>query len=165
MDLALGLIETKGLVGAIEAADAMLKAANVKLISREKITAALITIKVAGEVAAVQHAVDAGAYAAQRVGQLISAHVIPRPDDLIDTIIFSHPGKKRKRGEGRRKNAPEKSEEEPKTDSILKLEELEKLTVVDLRRRAREFQGFPIKGREISRAGKEELLKHFKALL
>lgn len=87
MQLALGLIETKGLIGAIEAADAMLKAADVKLINKEKITAALVTVEVVGEVAAVKSAVDAGVAAAQRVGQLISAHVIPRPDDQIEDII------------------------------------------------------------------------------
>lgn len=87
MLLALGLIETKGLIGAIEAADAMLKAANVKLINKEKITAALVTIEIVGEVAAVQSAVDAGAAAAQRVGQLISAHVIPRPDDQLEDFL------------------------------------------------------------------------------
>ena len=87
MLLALGLIETKGLIGAIEAADAMLKAANVKLINKEKITAALVTIEIVGEVAAVKSAVDAGAAAAQRVGQLISAHVIPRPDDQIEELL------------------------------------------------------------------------------
>jgi len=88
MQLALGLIETKGLIGAIEAADVMVKTANVKLVGKEKITAALVTIKVIGEVAAVKAAVDAGAAAAQRVGQLISAHVIPRPDDQLDGFIL-----------------------------------------------------------------------------
>lgn len=88
MQLALGLIETKGLIGAIEAADAMVKAANVKLVSKEKITAALVTVKIIGEVAAVKAAVDAGAAAAQRVGQLVSAHVIPRPDDQLEEIIY-----------------------------------------------------------------------------
>ncbi len=88
MQLALGLIETKGLIGAIEAADAMLKAANVKLISKEKITAALVTIKIVGEVAAVRSAIDAGAAAAQRVGQLVSTHIIPRPDDQLEPFIY-----------------------------------------------------------------------------
>jgi len=88
MELALGLIETKGLIGAIEAADAMLKAANVKLISKEKITAALVTIKIVGEVAAVRSAIDAGAAAAQRVGQLVSTHIIPRPDDQLIPFIY-----------------------------------------------------------------------------
>ncbi len=91
MQLALGLIETQGLIGAIEAADAMLKAANVKLVSKEKITAALVTVKVVGEVAAVKSAVDAGAAAAQRVGQLISTHVIPRPAAELEPLIYDHP--------------------------------------------------------------------------
>jgi len=87
MTLALGLIETKGLIGAIEAADAMVKAANVEIIGKEKITAALITIKIVGEVAAVKAAVDAGAEAAKRVGELVSTHVIPKPDDEMDAVL------------------------------------------------------------------------------
>lgn len=89
MEFALGLIETRGLVGAIEAADAMLKAANVKLIGKEKSSAALVTIKIIGEVAAVKSAIDAGAAAAQRVGELISTHVIPRPAEEIDPLIVN----------------------------------------------------------------------------
>jgi ethanolamine utilization protein EutM len=80
MPQALGLVETKGLVGAIVAADAMLKAANVSLIGKEKVSPALITIKIIGETAAVKSAIEAGAAAAQRVGQLISMHLIPHPD-------------------------------------------------------------------------------------
>ena len=83
MPFALGMIETKGLIGAIEAADAACKAADVKLISSEKVKGALINIKIIGEVAAVQSAVDAGAAAARRLCDLVSAHVIPNPiDDL-----------------------------------------------------------------------------------
>ncbi len=89
MQLALGLIETKGLVGAIEAADAMLKAANVKLIGKEYVGGALVVIKIIGDVAAVKSSVDAGASAAQRVGHLVSTHVIPRPDDQLETILYS----------------------------------------------------------------------------
>ncbi|RMD49641.1 MAG: BMC domain-containing protein [Ignavibacteria bacterium] len=87
MKFALGLIETKGLVGAIEAADAMVKAAQVKLVAKEIVTGALVNVRVEGEVAAVKSAVDAGAAAAQRVGQLVSAHVIPRPDDQLDGML------------------------------------------------------------------------------
>lgn len=87
MQLALGLIETKGLIGAIEAADAMAKAANITIVGKEKSTAALVTIKIAGEVAAVKSAVDAGAAAAQRVGELVSTHVIPRPSEEIVPLI------------------------------------------------------------------------------
>ncbi len=80
---ALGLIETKGLVGVIEATDAMLKAANVTLIGRIGIGAAYVTTLVKGDVGSVRAAVEAGAEAASRVGELVSAHVIPRPDDAV----------------------------------------------------------------------------------
>ncbi len=98
MELALGLIETKGLVGAIEAADAMVKAAEVKLVGKEKVTGALMLVKVIGEVAAVKSAVDAGSVAAQRVGELVSVHVIPRPDDQIDPLIIEQLKKEKKTG-------------------------------------------------------------------
>ena len=80
MPKALGLIETRGLVAAIEAADAMVKAANVKIVGKEQTNPALITIKIVGDVAAVKSAVDAGAAAAQKVGELVSIHVIAQPD-------------------------------------------------------------------------------------
>ena len=88
MNFALGLIETKGLVGAIESADAMMKAAEVKLISKEYSSGGLVVIKIMGETAAVKASVDAGSVAAQRVGELVSAHVIPRPDDQVDLLLF-----------------------------------------------------------------------------
>lgn len=84
---AIGLIETKGLVAAIEAADAMVKAANVKLISRETSGAQLVTIIVTGEVGAVKSATEAGATAAKRIGTVVSVHVIPRPHSDVDGII------------------------------------------------------------------------------
>ncbi len=87
MSRALGLVETKGLIGAIEAADAMAKAANVTIIGRETVKPAMVTIKIVGETAAVKHAVEAGAYAAKAVGQLISVLVIPQPDDQILNIM------------------------------------------------------------------------------
>ena len=80
---ALGMVETKGLVGAIEAADAMLKAANVELVGNEKIGSGLVTVMVRGDVGAVKAAVDAGAAAAERVGVVISTHVIPRPPQVV----------------------------------------------------------------------------------
>lgn len=80
MKEALGMVETRGFVGAIEAADAMVKAANVTLIGRENIGSGLVTVMVKGDVGAVKAAVDAGAAAAKRVGELYSVHVIPRPD-------------------------------------------------------------------------------------
>ncbi|MHA2500248.1 MAG: BMC domain-containing protein, partial [Candidatus Hodarchaeales archaeon] len=81
---ALGLIETKGLVGAIEAADAMVKAANVTLIGKEQIGGGYVTVMVRGEVGAVKAAIDAGAASARKVGELISVHVIPRPHDEVE---------------------------------------------------------------------------------
>lgn len=87
MGEALGLIETKGLVGAIEAADAMTKSANVTLVGYEKIGSGLVTVMVRGDVGAVKASVDAGAVAAEKVGQLISKHVIPRPHSDVEKIL------------------------------------------------------------------------------
>src|SRR5690348_18238904 len=84
---ALGMIETKGLVGAIEAADAMVKAANVVLVGREYIGSGYVTVHVRGDVGAVKAATDAGAAAARRVGELISVHVIPRPHQEVEKIL------------------------------------------------------------------------------
>jgi len=84
---ALGMIETKGLVGSIEAADAMVKAANVILIGKEYIGAGYVTVMVRGDVGAVKAATDAGAAAARRVGELIAVHVIPRPHELVEEIL------------------------------------------------------------------------------
>ncbi len=84
---ALGMVETKGLVGAIEAADAMVKAAQVSLFGKEKVTAGLVTMFVSGEVGAVKAATDAGAAAARRVGELVSVHVIPRPHEQLWRIV------------------------------------------------------------------------------
>ncbi|MBR3867045.1 MAG: BMC domain-containing protein [Butyricicoccus sp.] len=84
---ALGMIETKGLVGSIEAADAMLKAANVVLASKTHVGGGLVTVMVRGDVGAVKAAVDAGAAAAERVGELVSVHVIPRPAADVEYII------------------------------------------------------------------------------
>ena len=84
---AIGLIETRGLVGGVEAADAMVKAANVKLVGQERIGGGLVTVIVKGDVGAVKAATDAGAAAAKRVGELISVHVIPRPHTDLDAIL------------------------------------------------------------------------------
>ena len=234
MQLALGLIETKGLIGAIEAADAMVKAANVKLVSKEKITAALVTVKIIGEVAAVKSAVDAGAAAAQRVGQLVSAHVIPRPDDQLESIIYysslspeletKEPPKKTRSAESKtvkeiveekveanedlnnlfdsvEKSSEEivtlKKERKPKDQTkkletlsrldllrkealnemtnsgvaessspkeIPTIEYLSQLNVHELRHLARSFENFPIKGRQISRASRDELREYFEQI-
>jgi ethanolamine utilization protein EutM len=84
---ALGMIETRGLVGSIEAADAMVKTANVVLIGREYIGAGYVTVMVRGDVGAVKAATDAGAAAARRVGELISVHVIPRPHQEVEQYL------------------------------------------------------------------------------
>jgi ethanolamine utilization protein EutM len=84
---ALGLIETRGLIGAIEAADAMVKAANVQLIGKEYIGAGYVTVLARGDVGAIKAATDAGAAAARRVGELISVHVIPRPHAEVERIL------------------------------------------------------------------------------
>ena len=84
---AIGLVETTGLVAASEAADAMVKAANVRLISKEYVGSQLVTVIVTGEVGAVKAATEAGATAAKRIGNVVSVHVIPRPHGDVDSII------------------------------------------------------------------------------
>ena len=85
--IALGMVETKGLVGSVEAADAMVKAANVTLIGKVHVGGGLVTVMVRGDVGAVKAATDAGAAAAQRVGELVSVHVIPRPHPEVEGIL------------------------------------------------------------------------------
>ena len=100
---ALGMVETKGFVGGVEAADAMVKAANVQLIGKEYIGAGYMTVFVRGDVGAVKAATDAGAAAARRVGELISVHVIPRPHNEVERVLpkgigYSHDEKTLKDG-------------------------------------------------------------------
>ena len=87
MGEALGMIESKGLVGAIEAADAMTKSANVTLMGYEKIGSGLVTVMVRGDVGAVKAAVDAGTCAAEKVGEIVAQHVIPRPHTDVEKIL------------------------------------------------------------------------------
>ena len=87
LEYALGLVETRGLVGSIEAADVMVKTANVRILGTERIRNGLVTVQIIGEVAAVKAAVEAGSAAASRVGQLISSHVIPRPAEELEDIL------------------------------------------------------------------------------
>ncbi|MGF7186862.1 microcompartment protein CcmL/EutN [Desulfitispora alkaliphila] len=142
---ALGMVETKGLIGAIEAADVMVKTADVQLIEKVHIGGGLVTVMAEGDVGAVKAATDAGATAAMRVGKLISAHVIPRPHDDIklfypkSTII-----------------------QEAETEAIKKKRDKDKLqsyNVHELRKIARKTKGIAIQGREISKANKEQLIK------
>ena len=85
--LALGMVETRGFVGSVEAADAMAKAANVQVVGQVQIGAAYMTIMCRGDVGAVRAAVDAGAAAAKRVGELVASHVIPRPHDELERVL------------------------------------------------------------------------------
>ena len=139
---ALGLIETRGLVGAIEAADAGVKAAPVTLLGSERVDAALVTVLFAGDTASVKAAVDAGSAAASRVGELVSAHVIPRPDPQLGAL--EHDAED---GMAGRPSQP-----------------LSEMKVVDLRHLARQTPDFPLKGRELSSANREELLALFRRL-
>ena len=133
VDYALGLVETKGLVAAIEAADTMVKTAHVVLIGKEITRGALVTIKIIGDTAAVRSAVDAGAVAAQRVGELVSQHVIPRPDDELELLIFAEsqlPQNEREQILSKEPAPPVKidfstAEEEPKTQQSGNVDEIE----------------------------------------
>ena len=87
MKLALGMIETRGLIGAIEAADAMVKAANVHLIGKQQIGSGLVTVMVRGDVGAVKAAVEAGGAAGARLGEIVAVHVIPRPHADVEKIL------------------------------------------------------------------------------
>ncbi len=181
-ELAVGLIETRGLVAAIEACDAALKSADVKLISIDRVDAGLMTVKLVGEVAAVQSAVDAGRLAAARVGTLVAAHVIPRPDvGLHDELIYVEVRPHKKKQSESPLSAPSLSITSATSAPLISShsttstpttpmptadasktkrssEHLEQMTVQELRRYARTVPNFPIQGREISRAGKETLL-------
>lgn len=141
---ALGLLETFGLIAAIEGADAMLKAADVRLIAQERTVPGLITNTIIGETAAVRAAIDAGRAAAERVGQVVSAHVIPRPDGDVWTLL----GRTTVRAsddEAAKASAPDG---------------YEAMTVSELRSLAREQATEAFSGRTISRAPKQQLV-HF----
>lgn len=138
---ALGLVETKGLVAAIEAADVMTKAANVRLVGIELTMAALMTVQIVGETAAVQSAVDAGRVAAERVGELVSSHVIPRPASAVAKMQLYG------------------TETQPANPAFISSrKELGSMTVRELRALARKTSGISIQGRQIARANKEQLI-------
>jgi microcompartment protein CcmL/EutN len=155
IEYALGMIETRGLVAAIEAADAACKAANVKLVGKEYIGGGYVTIKIIGEVAAVKAAVDAGAAAAQRVGELVSVHVIPRPIDDLEMLIY--PEKPSEIAGGKLQVDPVELPDVESADELRK--HLESLSVAQLRTIARRIENIELTGREISKATKEELIE------
>ena len=146
---ALGLVETRGLVGAIEAADAGVKAAPVESAGSEYADAGLVTVFFRGDVAAVKAAVDAGAAAAERVGELVSVHVIPRPHPDLDMLA----------PEGRSLSAGSPADGPGRVSN-----DLPSMKVVELRRAARAVKNFPIKGRNLARAGREEMLDAFRSM-
>ena len=148
---ALGLVETRGLVAAIEAADAMVKAANVRLLGTEVTVAALVTVQVEGETGAVRASVAAGAAAAQKVGQLVGTHVIPRPH--TETYKILDVG-----------DVAGSTQDVPAV-SIPQAEELESMAVRELRELARQIPGLGISGRDISRANKQQLLDELRPKL
>jgi microcompartment protein CcmL/EutN len=172
MNYALGLVETKGLIAAIEAADAMVKTANVTLLGKERTDPALITIKIVGETAAVRAAVDAGAAAAQKVGELVSKHVIPRPAEGMEMLVFAKSVRSQEDVEDSLgEQLPPEREHDEATEEPLAMpenltpeqqeyyEKLNAMTVHELRSYARTVEGLHIYGREISRANKSQLME------
>lgn len=147
-ETALGLLETHGLVAGIEAADAMLKTADVRLVSIEQTIPALITIKIVGDVASVQASVDAGRAAAERVGRVVAAHVIPRPADEVRAMM--------------KLDAEPALEMAPAVRPAKNDPEYESMTVRELRAIARDIADFPLQGREVARARKDELVDELK---
>jgi len=153
---AIGLIETRGLVGAIEAADAAAKAGLVDLLAFEQVGGGLVSVRFSGDVAAVQVAVEAGVQAAQRIGEVICHNVMPAPHaDLLSTL--SPPSQPSKGAPGSRAPAPSSS---PSTE--LELERLEDVPVTRLRQLVRQLPDSQLKGRQVSRANKGELIAELK---
>ena len=130
-NIALGMIETKGLVGSIEAADAMVKAANVTLIGKVHVGGAYVTVMVRGDVGAVKAATDAGAAAAQRVGELISVHVIPRPHHEVEYILPSLPLMDEDDDDNGPDSPQNGGESEPEEESPAEIEEPEETAEPD----------------------------------
>ena len=158
----LGLIETVGLVGAIEACDAAAKTADVIISAAEITDAALVSLKIWGELGAVQAAVQAGSQAAARVGQLLSAHVIPNPDEELDVIMGNH-FKPEMNTFRTISNPPQSSNLKGMT--MAQSADIEKMSVTMLRSYARTIPNLAIRGREISKADKETLLNEIRKAL
>ena len=179
---ALGMIEVYGRLGAIEALDACLKAAETVLTGMVKVGGGLSTVLVEGDVAAVKAAVDAGSAAAQRVSRVISVHVIPRPHPEVWEMLNVHrpsapldpePEPEPKKPESEKpepkkklpeKKVPEEAKKEEASQEDAGQAELAKMTVSALRRAARETEGFPMTKEEIKFAKKGELLTAFAKL-
>ena len=160
-ETALGLLETHGLVAGIEAADAMLKTAEVRLVSIEQTIPALITIKIVGDVASVQASVDAGRAAAERVGRVVSAHMIPRPAAEVRAMMeLDGPRKPRTSSSSSSSSSAPKQRKSGRARSAEQQPDYESMTVRELRAAVRDIPDFPIQGRDVARARKSELLEH-----
>lgn len=169
---ALGLVETFGYIGAIEAADVCLKAANVKLIGVELVTGGLVTVGITGDVGAVKAAIDASKSAVEKVGRLISTHVIPRP--AVDTSKLLC-GSSKKADEVKKEKTVNKSEEDVNQDKTLTqievkhegdgflmldfIQQLNSMKVVELRVLARQLEGISMERNHIKFATRKELLE------
>jgi microcompartment protein CcmL/EutN len=181
-EYALGLIETSGLVAAIEAADAASKAAAVVVASAELTDATYMTLRIEGELGAVQAAVEAGARAAEAVGEVVAVHVIPNPDDGIEIVTPNrrytskyHPNEKRPPLSPEAKSPSRKAtpSRRPKRSSpkVARAEttqppvDLTGLSVAELRRTARSLTRLHLKGREISLANKKQLIDAIKRVM
>jgi len=161
-EYALGLVETRGLVGSVEAADVMLKTATVTLLAVEYVREGLVTVEVVGEVAAVQAAVSAAAAAVPRVGELLATHVIPRPADDLTSLLEQRQTRPRTGPKKTALSPPRKSEtkapQQGSSASDFDAESLEVMTVHQLRSLARSVEGLGIAGRQISKANKGQLI-------
>jgi microcompartment protein CcmL/EutN len=151
---ALGFVETRGLVGAIEAADTMVKTARVQILGIEKTVPALMSVRIRGDVASVQAAIEAGAAAANRIGQLVSSLVISNPAAGLESI-FSSKGRASDSTTIRRSSADGGT---PGSET-----RLEEMTVIELRALARTIADFPLQGRAVASANKRQLLDAFAA--
>ncbi len=174
-EYALGLIETSGLVAAIEAADAASKAAAVVVASAELTDATYMTLRIEGELGAVQAAVEAGARAAEAIGEIVAVHVIPNPDDGLEIITplgryvsKYHPDDQRPPlSPGRKPSVPKlkkvpgprrSSTKSSQTSTRDRITDIENLSVAELRRLARSLKRLDLKGRQISVANKQQLI-------
>lgn len=168
---ALGMIETIGLVSALEAADAGLKAAQVRLLGRDYVRGGLVMVRFSGDVAAVQAAVDAGAAAARRVGAVFSAHVIPRAmPEVVRMLVSDHsPGHSGGSGGGSASRGGEDGTREAALaapeDQAPGMDVLSGWKVLALRQYARRLPGFPLRPSEIRYANKALLLESMKRYL
>ena len=192
---AMGLIETQGLIGAIEATDAASKAAAVVVSSVELTDAAYLTLKIEGDLGAVQAAVEAAVAAVEKIGELVAVHIIPRPDDNLGPILplrrfvsKYHPDDNRppldmdneepgypvkpvpppftpSSSNTKKKEPKLKNSYEPKESKHVKKDNLNKMTVKELRQLARSLSKLELRGREISMANKKQLIDAIKSVI